>query len=199
MIPLMLDPILPVLLVGRGARIHGRLDLVEAAGARDIAIFSDAPDAALAARAGPRLHAGLPDAQTIATARLLFVADLSPAEAAPLAAAARAVRVPVNVEDVPRLCDFHVPAVVRRGDLLLTVSTGGRAPGAAARIRAELARQFGAEWAARLDAIAAERTGLRAAGLAPPQVAHALAARIDGAGWLANSLHETPGSTINAF
>jgi precorrin-2 dehydrogenase/sirohydrochlorin ferrochelatase len=199
MIPLMLDPALPVLLVGRGVRIVQRLDLVEAAGARAITIFSDMPDDALVARAGARLLHGLPDAATIAAARLLFVADLAPDEAATLAAAARAARVPVNVEDIPALCDFHVPATVRRGDLLLTVSTGGRAPGAAARIRAELARQFGAEWAARLEAIAAERAALRRAGLPPPAVARAVAARIDAAGWLPGSHHETPGSTINAF
>ena len=39
----------------------------------------------------------------------------------------------------PALCDFHSVAEVRRGDLLLTVSTGGASPGLAARIRARLA------------------------------------------------------------
>jgi siroheme synthase-like protein len=146
-----------------------------------------------------RLHDGLPDAAAIASARLLFVADLPDALARPLAEAARAARVPVNVEDVPDLCDFHVPATVRRGDLLLTVSTGGRAPGAAARIRAELARQFGPEWSARLDAIAAERAALRAVGLPMPQVARQLAMHMEAAGWLPGSPHETAGSTINAF
>ena len=49
----------------------------------------------------------------------------------------------VNVEDRPALCDFHSVAEVRRGDLLLTVSTGGASPGLAARIRARLAAEFG--------------------------------------------------------
>jgi precorrin-2 dehydrogenase/sirohydrochlorin ferrochelatase len=199
MIPLMLDPAFPVLLVGRGARILGRLDLVEAAGARDVTVHADAAESALIARAAPFLRVGLPDAAAIARARLLFVADLPEDAARPLAEMARAARVPVNVEDIPALCDFHVPATVRRGDLLLTVSTGGRAPGAAARIRAELARQFGPEWSARLDAIAEARRNWRAAGLPPPAVARALGTMIEQQGWLGPRAAETPGSTINAF
>src|SRR6201999_378899 len=60
---------------------------------------------------------------------VLFVAGLDQPSAAALAAKARAAGILVNVEDVPELCDFHVPAIVRRGDLVLTASTGGHAPG----------------------------------------------------------------------
>ena len=63
----------------------------------------------------------------------------------------------VNVEDVKPWCDFHNPALVRRGDLLLTVSTNGRSPGLAARIRRQLAATFGAEWADRLSTIGRKR------------------------------------------
>lgn len=60
--------------------------------------------------------------------------------------AARSRGVLVNViDDVPR-CDFAAPAVVRRGDLAIAVSTGGRVPALAARLRAELDRRFGPEW-----------------------------------------------------
>ncbi len=61
----------------------------------------------------------------------------------------------VNVEDVLPLCDFHVPAVVRRGDLLLTASTGGAAPGLARALREWLAQNFGPEWTDRLKDISA--------------------------------------------
>lgn len=198
MIPLMLDPSFPVLLAGRGPRILGRLDLVEAAGAGAVAIHSDAPTPELAARAGDRLHIGLPDATTIAAARLLFVADLPDVESRILAEAARAARVPVNVEDVPSLCDFHVPATIRRGKLLLTVSTGGAAPGAAARIRAELEARFDADWAARLDSIARARAGWRAAGLGQAEVARNVNKLIESSGWLPAPAEAT-GSLINAF
>ncbi len=59
-----------------------------------------------------------------------------------LAQLARDAGVLVNVEDVPDLCDFHVPAAVRRGDLLLTVSTGGRAPGLSRILREWLETPF---------------------------------------------------------
>jgi len=47
-------------------------------------------------------------------------------------------RVFCNVVDQPELCSFIVPSVVRRGDLCLSISTGGRSPALAQRLRREL-------------------------------------------------------------
>lgn len=44
----------------------------------------------------------------------------------------------VNVADVPKECDFYFPALVRRGDLVVGISTGGKSPAAAGRLRREL-------------------------------------------------------------
>jgi precorrin-2 dehydrogenase/sirohydrochlorin ferrochelatase len=48
----------------------------------------------------------------------------------------------VNVVDDPDRCNFHVPAIVRRGDLTLSISTGGNSPALARRIRRSLEQQF---------------------------------------------------------
>src|SRR5579863_1781395 len=48
-----------------------------------------------------------------------------------------------NVVDVPEQCDFYYPAVVRRGDLQIAISTSGQSPSLAQRIRQQLERQFG--------------------------------------------------------
>jgi len=53
-----------------------------------------------------------------------------------------------NVVDVPDLCDFFYPAVVRRGDLQIAVSTAGRSPSLAQKIRQQLEKQFGPGYAA---------------------------------------------------
>ena len=66
----------------------------------------------------------------------------------------------VNVIDAPERCDFHVPAVVRRGDLTLAVSTGGRSPAVAAMVRKELAERFGEEYGVLLDLISRLREQL---------------------------------------
>jgi precorrin-2 dehydrogenase len=52
-----------------------------------------------------------------------------------------------NVVDVPDLCDFFYPAVVRRGDLQIAISTAGQSPSLAQKLRQQLERQFGPGYA----------------------------------------------------
>jgi precorrin-2 dehydrogenase / sirohydrochlorin ferrochelatase len=53
-----------------------------------------------------------------------------------------------NIADVPDLCTFIVPAVITQGDLMISVSTGGSSPALARRIREDLEKCFGPEYAA---------------------------------------------------
>ncbi len=53
----------------------------------------------------------------------------------------------VNVVDAPERCDFQVPALVQKGDLNIAVSTNGASPALAAKIRQELDRRYGDEYA----------------------------------------------------
>ena len=56
-------------------------------------------------------------------------------------------KIPCNIADVPDLCTFIVPAVITQGDLIISVSTGGSSPALARRIREDLEKVFGPEYA----------------------------------------------------
>jgi siroheme synthase-like protein len=53
----------------------------------------------------------------------------------------------VNVVDVPPLCNFILPAIVRTGPLAIAISTAGASPALAKRMKAEVAELFGEEYA----------------------------------------------------
>jgi precorrin-2 dehydrogenase len=61
-------------------------------------------------------------------------------------AAATERKIPCNIADVPDLCSFIVPAVVKRGDLTISISTGGASPALARRIREDLEKIYGPEY-----------------------------------------------------
>ncbi len=61
-----------------------------------------------------------------------------------------------SVDDVAN-CHFAVPSIVRRGDFTLAISTGGKAPALAKRLRKELADQYGEEYGTLVDVLGAAR------------------------------------------
>lgn len=181
MLPLVMTPsIHPVLLIGNDARACQRLAIIDAGGV-DVRVFAPTASAELVVAAGARLVRDLPDADVLAKAPLVFITDIDYASAKRLATMARLV----NVEDAPDLCNFHMPSIVRRGDLLLSISTGGRSPRLARRIRQWLDARFSHDWAERLARLAQARTQWRAAGASPSEIVEQSDKYIDKQGWLA--------------
>lgn len=167
MLPLVLNPLnLRAGLAGRGDARDRRAALLAEAGVEARILPETVSDEALG---------GL---------QVLFVAGLPEGEARELATRARAFGVLVNVEDVLPLCDFHVPAIMRRGDLLLTASTGGQVPGLARALRESLAEQFGPEWTTRLKELGLARAKWRSEGLSPSQVSQNVRDLLARMGWL---------------
>jgi precorrin-2 dehydrogenase/sirohydrochlorin ferrochelatase len=168
MIGVALDPAaLPVAVAGHGEPAARRFEALRKAGAGDAVLFADR----------------LPTQNELAALRALWIVGLPDDEAAALAALARSERVLVNVEDRPALCDFHSVAEVRRGELLLTVSTGGASPGLAARIRARLAAEYGPEWAERTAFIRHLRDSWRREQRPPAAIAELTDAVLRANGW----------------
>jgi precorrin-2 dehydrogenase/sirohydrochlorin ferrochelatase len=185
MLPLVLDVSrLRLLLLGGGEAALRRLRLLEEAGARDVAVFAAAPTAQLAAAAGARLRRRWPSAEELAAAQLVFIADVPAVHCVAIARAARAAGAIVHLEDQPMLSDAHAPAVLRRGDLTIAVSTGGASPALAVQIKRFLARLFGPEWQARLDQASAQRRSWRAAGADAATIARWTEDWLCREGWL---------------
>lgn len=68
----------------------------------------------------------------------------------------------VNVADDPELCTFFMPAVVRRGDFIVSVSTSGKSPALAKRVKGELESRFGPEYGELADLLGELREEVKA-------------------------------------
>jgi precorrin-2 dehydrogenase/sirohydrochlorin ferrochelatase len=51
-----------------------------------------------------------------------------------------------NIADRPEACNFILPSIVRRGDMVITISTSGKSPALAKQLRQKLETQFGQEY-----------------------------------------------------
>lgn len=76
----------------------------------------------------------------------------------------------VNVADDPACCTFQVPATVRRGDLAVAVSTGGKSPAMASLIKHKLEQELGPEYEILLDimSLVRQKTGSETEVLSQP-------------------------------
>lgn len=85
-----------------------------------------------------------------------------------------------NIVDDPPHCDFYYGSVVRRGALQIAISTAGLSPALAQRLRKELSKQFGAEYAEWVRCLGVEREKLMRRKIPPKsrkEILHRLASR----------------------
>ena len=97
-------------------------------------------------------------ADSLSGAYLVIAATSSPAVNRQAAAHCGANNIPINVVDAPELCDFIVPATVKRGPLTIAVSTGGNLPAMARQIRQKLESEFDEAYGELLTALGEART-----------------------------------------
>jgi precorrin-2 dehydrogenase/sirohydrochlorin ferrochelatase len=114
--------------------------------------------AALASTGAIRLARRAVRSEDLPGAFLIFVATDDPEINQAVATEAREAGSLVNVSDAPESCGFLVPSVVRRGDLTISISTGGGSPALAKRIRQKLDEAIGPEYEAFLKALRELRT-----------------------------------------
>ena len=72
-----------------------------------------------------------------------------------------------NIADRPKVCNFILPAIIQRGDLVMTVSTSGKSPAFAKKLKKNLEIEFGEEYAEFLCLMGAVRKKLLSAEHAP--------------------------------
>jgi precorrin-2 dehydrogenase / sirohydrochlorin ferrochelatase len=143
----------PCVVVGAGGIAAQKLESLLASGAR---VRIVAPEASADIQELARLgrvawtQAEFQDGH-LAGALLVIAATGNPAVNQQVYRAARERGVLCNSVDEPERCDFFYPAVVRRGDLQIAISTAGKSPALAQRIRKDLEEQFDASYVSWLN------------------------------------------------
>ncbi|MGD9234985.1 MAG: bifunctional precorrin-2 dehydrogenase/sirohydrochlorin ferrochelatase, partial [Desulfobacterales bacterium] len=65
-----------------------------------------------------------------------------------------------NIADRPKACNFILPSIVNRGDLIIAISTSGQSPAFAKKLRKDLEKEFGDEYEEFLNLMGAIRKKL---------------------------------------
>lgn len=146
MLPIVIDSnFVSVLVAGEGDATNRRLEMLDEAGVKKVRYIKTSPKE-----------------KDFEGVNIAYIADFSDEESAIIAEIARAKGVFLNIEDKKQYCDFHVPSITRRGDLLITASTAGKSPRVARRLRLMFDNMFSKQWAKELDNIGELREGWKA-------------------------------------
>jgi precorrin-2 dehydrogenase/sirohydrochlorin ferrochelatase len=153
----------PCLVVGGGRIALRKVEGLLACGAR-VRVVAPRVDPDLRALPGVTIDERPWRAADMADMWLVIAATDDPAVNAAVFDAGQRAGIWVNGADDPANCSFTLPSVVRRGDLQVAVSTGGRSPALSSWLRRRLEVEIGPEYGVLLDILATEREGLKAAG-----------------------------------
>ena len=136
--------------IGDDAVREGKVEGLLAAGATDVLVIAEAPPTRLDELehvGGVTVERRSWKCSDLNGAFVVIGASRDAGERAAIAREARCRNAMVNViDDIPN-CDFAAPSVVRRGELLFAIGTGGASPALAKKIRVELEERYGPEWA----------------------------------------------------
>jgi uroporphyrin-III C-methyltransferase/precorrin-2 dehydrogenase/sirohydrochlorin ferrochelatase len=128
-----------IAIIGSGEEAARKLRLLISSDA-DLVLIGGFDDPVVAAEFIGRVTV-LPRAalgQGLAGARLAIIAEPDIGLRAVCLSAVRAAGIPVNVVDQPEDCDFTIPSILDRGDIVAAIGSGGSAPVLAKSIRARL-------------------------------------------------------------
>lgn len=152
-----------VTVVGGGQVATGRVQALLECGAR-VTVISPSPSAAIRDLAGTGrivLEARGYRSGDLEGSRLVMAATDEASVNHKVWEEASQKGILVNVADDPAHCDFIMPSILRRGDLSIAVSTSGRSPALAVRLRQRIARMIGPEYARLLEVLDEARERVR--------------------------------------
>jgi uroporphyrin-III C-methyltransferase/precorrin-2 dehydrogenase/sirohydrochlorin ferrochelatase len=155
----------PVVVIGGGSVAERKIGILAESGARVTVVSPEVTD--LVARWGGSGRIVVEQRAyrvgDLRGARLAYAATFDPRVNEAVREEARSEGIWLNVIDQPDLCDFITPALVRRGDLTIAVSTNGRCPALSKQIRKELELRYGPDYAATVERLGELRDRARAA------------------------------------
>jgi uroporphyrin-III C-methyltransferase / precorrin-2 dehydrogenase / sirohydrochlorin ferrochelatase len=138
----------PVVVIGGGTVAERKIETLLESGARITVVSPEATNliAALAEEGRIRLRRRRYRTGDLAGFRLAYAATADPEVNRAVRDEAQDSGIWLNAIDQPALCDFITPAIVRRGELTLAISTNGRCPALARQIREDLEGRYGPEY-----------------------------------------------------
>jgi siroheme synthase-like protein len=157
----------PCVVVGGGMVAERKVEGLLAAGAQVTVISPELTPALAALKKEGRLsHVARPYREgDLAGYEVAVVATDDGAANAQVAREGRGRRVWVNAVDDPPNCDFILPSVIRRGDIVIAASTGGASPALARRLREELEAFLDEDYGPLAELLQEVRQELRSRGI----------------------------------